>query len=67
MSHQMKKKPHSSEVKFKVAIEAIRGLKTSAELCAEYGVVSSQIFKWKKALLDQGANVFKNESNGKNG
>lgn len=65
MGHQMKKKPHSSEFKFKVAIEAIRGLKTTAELCAEYGVVSSQIFKWKKALLDQGADVFKNGSNGK--
>ena len=38
MSHRMKKKAHSSEFKFKVAIEAIRGIKTSAELCAEYGV-----------------------------
>lgn len=65
MSQQMKKKPHSSEFKFKVAIEAIRRIKTTAELCAEYGVVSSQIFKWKKALLDQGAEVFKNGSNGK--
>lgn len=65
MSQGMKKRPHSSEFKFKVAIEAIRGLKTSAELCAEDGVVSSQIFKWKKALLDQGSDVFKNGSNGK--
>lgn len=61
----MKKKPHSSEFKFKVAIEAIRGMKTIAELCGEYGVVSSQIFKWKKALLDQGASVFKHGSSGK--
>jgi transposase-like protein len=56
----MKKRPHSPEFKFKVAIAAIRGDKTTAELCQEYGVVSSQIFKWKKALLDQGAEVFKN-------
>ena len=55
MSQGMKKKPHSSEFKFKVAIEAIRGVKTTTELCAEYGVVSSQIFKWKKALMDQEA------------
>ncbi|MDP3640833.1 MAG: hypothetical protein Q8R43_00125 [Alphaproteobacteria bacterium] len=60
MSHRMKKNAHSSEFKLKVAIEAIRGIKTSAELCAEYGGVSSQILKWKKALLDQGADVFKN-------
>jgi transposase-like protein len=56
----MKKKPHSAEFKFKVAIEAIRGDKTIADLCAEYGIVSSQLFKWKKAVLDQGADVFKN-------
>lgn len=61
----MKRKAHSSEFKFKVALEAVRGDKTTSELCAEYGVVSSQIFKWKKALLEQGAEVFKNGSSGK--
>ena len=40
-------------------MEAIRGEKTVAELCAEYGVVSSQLFKWKKVLLDQGSELFK--------
>lgn len=54
----MKKKPHSAEYKFKVALEAIKGEKTTAELCQEYGVVSSQIFSWKKALLEHGAEVF---------
>jgi transposase len=54
----MKKKPHSAGYKFKVAIEAIKGEKTTAEICQEYGVVSSQIFKWRKALLDQGQSVF---------
>jgi transposase-like protein len=60
MTSKMKKKPHTPEFKFKVAIEAIRGNKTTAELCQEYSVVSSQIFKWKKALLDHGSEVFKN-------
>ena|SRR5271165_7511084 len=60
MKNQMKKKPHSAEFKFKVAIEAIRGEKTTADLCQEYGIVSSQIFKWKKALLEHGHDVFKN-------
>ena len=54
----MKKKPHSAEYKFRVAIEALKGEKTTAELCQEFGVVSSQIFKWKKALLAHGAEVF---------
>jgi transposase len=60
MTVKMQKKAHSSEFKFKVAIEAIRGDKTSAELCQEYGIVSSQLFKWKKVLLEQGQAIFKN-------
>ncbi|MBJ7298705.1 MAG: transposase [Dolichospermum sp.] len=60
MKNNMKKKPHSAEFKFKAAIEAIRGEKTTAELCQQYGIVSSQLFKWKKALLDKGQEVFKN-------
>lgn len=62
MSLQMKKKPHSSEFKFKVAIAAIKGDKTIAELCQEFGIVSSQLHKWKKSLLDHGSEVFKNNS-----
>ena len=60
MTNKMKKKPHSAEFKFKVAIELIKGDKTTSEICQEYGVVSSQLFKWKKALLENGADVFKN-------
>lgn len=56
---KIKKNPHSAEFKFKVALEAIRGEKTSSQLCQEFGIVSSQLFKWKKALLDGGADVFK--------
>ena len=59
MSNGMKKKPHSAAYKFKVALEAIKGEKTTAELCQEFGVVKSQIFSWKKALLEHGAEVFK--------
>lgn len=58
MRKGMRKKPHSAEYKFKVAIEAVRGDKTTAELCHEYGITSSQLFIWKKALLAHGAQVF---------
>lgn len=54
----IKKKPHSSEFKFKVALEALRGDKTAAELCQTYGIVSSQLFKWRKALMERGSEVF---------
>jgi transposase-like protein len=48
---KMKKSPHTAEFKFKVGLEAIKGNKTTAELCSEYSVVSSQIFKWKKGSV----------------
>ncbi len=40
----------ASQFKFKVALEAIKGAKTSAELCQEFGLSSSQIYAWKKQL-----------------
>ena len=64
MRGQMKKKGHSAAFKFKVALEAIKGEKTAAELCKEYGVFSSQIFKWRKELLEQGTSVFEGNKGG---
>ena len=58
MSKSMKKSPHSSDFKFKVALESVKGEKTTAQLCQEYGVVSSQIFAWRKDLLENGSGVF---------
>ena len=60
MKNNMKKKPHSPEFKFKAAIDAIRGEKTTAELCQQFGIVSSQLFKWKKEVLANGQEIFKN-------
>ncbi len=54
----MKKKAHTKEFKFKVALEAIKGQKTMAEICSEYEVVSSQVYKWKQTILEQGSDVF---------
>ena len=59
MAAKMQKKAHSAELKFKVAMR-LRGEKTTAELCQEYGIISSQLFKWKKVLLEQGQSIFKN-------
>lgn len=62
---KIRKKPHSNEFKFKAALEAIRGEKTIAALCQEFGVVSSQIAKWKKVVLEEGSCVFKGSSSSK--
>ncbi|MBA8667997.1 transposase [Holosporaceae bacterium 'Namur'] len=56
----IKKKPHTAAYKFKVALAALKGDKTISQLCQEYVVVSSQIYKWKAALLEHGSEVFKN-------
>jgi transposase-like protein len=46
------RKQFSKEFKAKVAIEAIKGLKTTAELSSEFGVHATQITQWKKELRD---------------
>lgn len=53
-----KKTSYSNEFKFKVALDAIRAQKTLAELVAEHNVASSLISKWKKQLIECGANAF---------
>ena len=58
MDNKIRKNPHGAAFKFKVVLEALRGEKTVAELCAEHGIVSSQLFKWRKVVLDQGVTLF---------
>ena len=52
------RKQFSKEFKAKVALEAIKGLKTSAEISSEYGVHPSQITQWKKELREGLPNLF---------
>lgn len=54
----MKKRTHSKELKFKVALEAIKGDLTIAQIVSQYGVAESLIHKWRKQVLDQGSNLF---------
>ena len=56
--NNIKKSPHSAEYKFKVEMEAIKGEKTTAQLCGQYGIAKSTLLCWKKALLEQGSRVF---------
>jgi putative transposase len=57
-----KRRSYSAEFKFKVALEAAKGLKTLNELSSEYGVHPNQISKWKNELLANGATTFSNRS-----
>ena len=55
------RRKHSPAFKAKVAIEAVKGLETVAQLAARYEVHPGQIQTWKKALCDGAAGVFGRE------
>lgn len=49
---------HSTKFKAKVALEAIRGDATLAELASRHGVHATQIATWRKQLLEHAPEVF---------
>ena len=52
------RKKHSAEFKAKVALAAIKGDRTVAELVVHFGIHLNQIHNWKKQLLDGALSVF---------
>lgn len=53
-----KRKKHSDEFKARVALEAVRGIKTLSELSSEFRVHSTVIAHWKRQLVSGAAVVF---------
>ena len=56
------RKQYKAEFKFKVALEAAKGLKTINQLASEYELHPNQVSQWKKQLLEEGTTLFGNGS-----
>jgi transposase-like protein len=57
----------TSDFKAKVALEAVKGVKTVSQLASEYGVHPNQIGDWKKHLLSQLPELFERKTGRKDG
>ena len=55
---------HTSAFKAKVALAAIKGEKTLAELAQQFDVHPNQITQWRSQLLDGAAGIFGRDKNG---
>ena len=53
-----KRKQHAPAFKAKVAMEALKGEQTAAELASRFGVHPTLIHQWKRALLEGASGVF---------
>jgi transposase-like protein len=54
----VKRKQHSAEFKARVAMAALSGAKTLAEMSSEFGVHPTMISTWKQELLKRAGELF---------
>jgi putative transposase len=59
-----KRRTHSEEFKARVAMEAIKGIRTLSELSAAHGVHATVMAHWKRQLLEGAPEVFRGGSGG---
>lgn len=52
------RKRHDAVFKARVALEALKGEKTTAQLSSEYGVHGTQISSWKQELIRRSGEIF---------
>jgi transposase len=60
-----KRKRYSAEFKAKVALEALRGELTTAQLATKHGVHQTMISEWKRQAVDGLSSVFSGKAEAK--
>jgi len=53
-----RRRKHSPSFKAKVALKALKGEETIAQIAARYEVHPNMVTKWKKDLQDEAASIF---------
>jgi transposase len=53
-------------IRARVALEAIRGEKTTTQIASEYQVHPNQVSKWKQELISRSAELFNGAKSGQN-
>jgi len=53
-----KRRRHDPEFKARVALEALKGVKTIQQIAKDYDVHPVQVSEWKKTMADGAATVF---------
>jgi putative transposase len=61
-----KRKKHTEETKARVALEAIKGVRTLSELSTAYGVHPTVIAQWKRQLVRGASEVFRRGNGARN-
>ncbi len=56
-----KRRRHRPDFKARVALEAVKGLKTSSQMAADFEVHPVQISQWKRKLLDEASTLFESD------
>jgi len=58
MTERKKRKIHTAEFKAKLGLEAVRGVKTLAEIAQSYSVHPVLVGQWKREILEQTKTLF---------
>ena len=57
-----KRRNHSATFKAKVALDALKGDKTIAEIADKYDLHANQVQQWRRKLLDNATEIFGSNS-----